>query len=97
MSRGTVSRGARSYLVFGVPPCAAGACRASSRKTHSSRLCERGRQNKQVEGDGSKEENTHTKDQNPRGKGRSKPQPFIYWPRDRLGAKLPTPGATRRD
>lgn len=53
-------QGQRSYLVFGDPPCGTGSCRVSWRKTHSSRLCERGRQNEQVEGDGRKEEDTQT-------------------------------------
>lgn len=54
----TTGRGKRSYLVFGDPPCGTGSCRVSWRKTHSSRLCEGGRQNEQVEGDGRKEEDT---------------------------------------
>lgn len=80
-SRWTASRGARSYLVFGSPPCVAGSCRASSQKTHSSRLCERGRQNKQVEGDGSKEGNTQTqKTETREGKGDPNPKPSSTGP-----------------
>lgn len=36
----TVGQGIRPYLVFGAPPCEAGSCRASWRRTRSSRLCE---------------------------------------------------------
>lgn len=75
-------RGTRPYLVFGFPPCGAGSSQASWRRTRSSRFCERSHQNEEMEGDGCKEEDTQTEEQNPREyvrERRSKPQPLAYW------------------
>lgn len=95
---GTVGRDTPPYLVFGFPPCGAGSSRASWRRTRSSRLCERSRQNKEVEGIGArrkthkyrraKPERTH------KGREIQAPASHLLVP-NRLGAKLPKLGAVR--